>query len=62
LTDCAANNFSVTTAGATGTGKGATLAGNGDVDFTAAAVANYQINYTVCNSNGLQTAMTSAGT
>lgn len=51
LTDCASNNFSVTTAGG-----GATLAANGDVDFTVAAVANYQINYTVCSSNGLQTA------
>ena len=29
LTDCANNNFSVTTAGATGGGLGATLAGNG---------------------------------
>ena len=56
LTDCAGNNFSVTTAGATGTGLGATLSAKGDVDFTVAAVANYQINYTVCNSNGLQTA------
>lgn len=58
LTDCASNNFSVTTAGATGNGTGATLNanGNGEVDFTQAAVTNYQINYTVCNSNGQQTA------
>ena len=58
LTDCANNSFSVTTAGATGAGNGATLNsnGNGEIDFTHAAVTNYQINYTVCNSNGLQTA------
>jgi hypothetical protein len=45
----------VTTAGATGNGTGATLLANGDVDFQSAAVTNYQINYTVCNTNGLQT-------
>ena len=58
LTDCANVTSSVTTAGGTGNGTGATLNanGNGEVDFAQAAVANYQINYTVCNSNGLQTA------
>ena len=29
---------------------------NGDVDFTQPAVANYQINYTVCGNNGLTVA------
>jgi prepilin-type N-terminal cleavage/methylation domain-containing protein len=55
VTDCANNTFTVTTAGATGNGTGATLLANGDVDFQSAAVTNYQINYTVCNTNGLQT-------
>ncbi len=55
VTDCANNTFTVTTAGATGNGTGATLLANGDVDFQSATVTNYQINYTVCNSNGLQT-------
>jgi prepilin-type N-terminal cleavage/methylation domain-containing protein len=58
VTDCANVTSSVTTAGATGGGTGAALNanGNGEVDFTQAAVANYQINYTVCNTNGQRTA------
>jgi prepilin-type N-terminal cleavage/methylation domain-containing protein len=58
LTDCANVTSSVTTAGATGNGTGATLNpnGNGDVDFTQATVANYAISYTVCNANGQRTA------
>jgi prepilin-type N-terminal cleavage/methylation domain-containing protein len=54
VTDCANNTFTVTTVGTTGNGSGATLL-NGDVDFQSAAITNYQINYTVCGTNGLQT-------
>jgi prepilin-type N-terminal cleavage/methylation domain-containing protein len=54
VTDCVPTNLSVTTAGSAG-GFGATLTANGDVDFTQPAVANYQINYTVCGTNGLRT-------
>jgi prepilin-type N-terminal cleavage/methylation domain-containing protein len=58
VTDCAGVTSSVTTAGATGNGTGAGLNanGNGDVVFTQASVANYQFNYTVCNTNGQRTA------
>ena len=52
ITDCLNNVLPLTTAGTAG-GSGATLAPNGDVDFTQAAVAPYQINYTVCGNNGL---------
>lgn len=34
---------------------GAPVTSTGDIDFTQAAVAGYQINYTVCGSNGQQT-------
>jgi prepilin-type N-terminal cleavage/methylation domain-containing protein len=54
VTDCVPTNLTVTTAGSAG-GLGATLTANGDVDFTQPAVANYQINYTVCGTNGLRT-------
>ena len=33
---------------------GAPLNSNGEVDFTQAAVANYQMNYTDCDTNGHQ--------
>jgi prepilin-type N-terminal cleavage/methylation domain-containing protein len=58
VTDCANVTSFVTTAGGTGNGTGAGLNpnGSGDVDFSQAAVANYQINYTVCNTNGQRTA------
>lgn len=55
VTDCVGNVLNLTTAGSAG-GSGATLAPNGDVDFTQAAVAPYQINYTVCGTNGLNVA------
>ena len=55
VTDCLNNVLPLTTAGSAG-GTGATLAPNGDVDFTQPAVANYQINYTVCGTNGLTVA------
>jgi prepilin-type N-terminal cleavage/methylation domain-containing protein len=54
VTDCVPTNLTVTTVGSAG-GLGATLTANGDVDFTQPAVANYQINYTVCGTNGLRT-------
>ena len=54
VTDCVPTNLTVTTAGNAG-GLGATLTANGDVDFTQPAVASYQINYTVCGTNGLRT-------
>jgi len=54
VTDCVPTNLTVTTVGSAG-GLGATLTANGDVDFTQPAAANYQINYTVCGTNGLQT-------
>jgi prepilin-type N-terminal cleavage/methylation domain-containing protein len=57
VTDCANVTSFVTTAGATGNGTGAALNPNGtDVDFTQATVASYAISYTVCNTNGQQTA------
>lgn len=51
VTDCQQTALSVTTVGATGGGTGATLLPNGDVDFQAAAVANYEISYAVCGNN-----------
>ena len=62
VTDCLLNNLSINTAGSTATaGAGAQLKsdGSGDIDFTESAATpaanNYQMNYTVCGSNGLQT-------
>jgi prepilin-type N-terminal cleavage/methylation domain-containing protein len=53
VTDCVPSTHAVTTAGTAGGGSGATLAGNGDVDFQQPAVANYEIPYAVCGNNGL---------
>lgn len=55
ITDCVPTNLNINTAPG-----GATLQANGDVDFTAQTAASlnansYQMNYTVCGSNGLQT-------
>jgi prepilin-type N-terminal cleavage/methylation domain-containing protein len=55
LTDCLGNNLQVNTAGNASPGSGAPLLNNGDIDFTKAAVSGYQMNYTVCGTNGLQT-------
>jgi Tfp pilus assembly protein PilV len=55
VTDCVPNNMQITTAGATSPGLGAPLLANGDIDFSQAPVAGYQMNYTVCGTNGLQT-------
>src|SRR5262249_55222863 len=49
------NNLSVSTAGGASPGTGAPLLSNGDIDFTQAAVTGYQMNYTVCGNNGVQT-------
>src|SRR5262245_14757878 len=46
LTDCLGNNLLVNTAGSASPGSGAPLQNNGDIDFTKAAVAGYQMSYT----------------
>ncbi len=55
VTDCKGNNLQVNTTGSNSPGTGAPLQNNGDIDFTQAAVPGYQMNYTVCGNNGLQT-------
>ena len=55
VTDCANNPLSINTAGTGSPGSGAPLLANGDIDFTQGAVVGYQMNYTVCGTNGLQT-------
>ncbi len=55
ITDCVPNNLNINTAPG-----GATLQANGDVNFTADTAASlnansYQMNFTVCGNNGLQT-------
>ena len=55
LTDCLGNSLLVNTAGSASPGTGAPLKTNGDIDFTSAAVSGYQMNYTVCGTNGLRT-------
>ena len=55
VTDCVPTARTVTTTGSA-VGTGATLLGDGsgNIDFTAAPVANYQTPFTVCGNNGLQ--------
>lgn len=53
VTDCVPSTHFVTTAGNAGLGLGATLDGNGNVDFQSAAVAGYEIPYAVCGNNKL---------
>jgi prepilin-type N-terminal cleavage/methylation domain-containing protein len=55
ITDCVPSNLSINTAPG-----GATLQANGDIDFNADSAAalnanSYQMNFTVCGNNGLQT-------
>jgi len=50
LTDCQSNSLSITTAPG-----GAPLTSTGDIDFTAAVTSGYQMNYSMCGSNGLIT-------
>lgn len=52
VTDCTNTARALTTVGSAG-GTGATLAPNGDVDFTQPAVAGYSIPFSVCGTNGL---------
>jgi Tfp pilus assembly protein PilV len=52
ITDCTGTARALTTVGSAG-GTGATLAPNGEVDFTQPAVAGYNIPFTVCGTNGL---------
>jgi hypothetical protein len=49
ITDCTNTNYNVST----GAG-GAPLTGSGDVDFTQATVANYNMSYTDCGTQGRQ--------
>ena len=49
ISDCAGNSFTISTA----SGGGA-LISNGSVDYTQAAVTNYQMSYTDCGSGGGQ--------
>jgi len=49
IADCTGNFATVNTAPG-----GGTVTSSGDLDFTAAAVANYQMLYTDCNTNGRQ--------
>lgn len=55
VTDCLGNNLQVNTTGSASPGKGAPLLNNGDIDFTKAVVAGYQMTYTICGTNGLRT-------
>jgi prepilin-type N-terminal cleavage/methylation domain-containing protein len=55
LTDCLGNALQISTTGSASPGSGAPLLANGDIDFTQAAVPGYQMSYTVCGNNGLQT-------
>lgn len=49
ITDCAGNSLTIATA----TGGGA-LTSSGDVDYSQAAVANYQMLFTDCGTGGMQ--------
>jgi prepilin-type N-terminal cleavage/methylation domain-containing protein len=49
VTDCAGNSYTVYTAAG-----GSPLTSSGDVDFTQAPVANYQMSYTDCATSGRQ--------
>ena len=53
LTDCTNANYNVSTTGSAA-GAGAALTSSGDVDFTQAAVANYNMPYTDCATLGRQ--------
>lgn len=60
VTDCVQTNPATSTLKINTAPGGATLKSNGDVDFSANTAAslnatNYQMNYTVCGSNGLIT-------
>ncbi|HLZ00210.1 MAG TPA: prepilin-type N-terminal cleavage/methylation domain-containing protein [Candidatus Angelobacter sp.] len=50
ITDCLGNNLSINTAVG-----GPVSTSTGDIDFTQAIVNGYQMNYTICGTNGVQT-------
>lgn len=57
LTDCTNTNYTVSTTGSaigSSTGAGAALTSSGDVDYTQATVANYNMPYTDCATQGRQ--------
>src|SRR5690242_5833868 len=51
-TDCAGNQFTISTVGSSG-GSGASLSGT-SVDFTASKVTNYSMTYVLCDAAGRQ--------
>jgi prepilin-type N-terminal cleavage/methylation domain-containing protein len=53
ITDCTNTNYNVSTTGSTA-GSGAPLTSSGDVDYTQAAVANYNMPYTDCGTASRQ--------
>lgn len=50
ITDCTGTSFTIST---TAPG-GSPLTNSGDVDYTQAAVSNYQMSYTDCGTSGMQ--------
>jgi prepilin-type N-terminal cleavage/methylation domain-containing protein len=57
LTDCTVTNYNVSTAASavgSATGLGAPLTSSGDVDYTQAKVANYNMPYTDCGTANRQ--------
>lgn len=55
ITDCASNSYTVSTTGSiVSAGAGAPLTASGDVDYTQAAVANYNMPYVDCATLGRQ--------
>ena len=55
ITDCTPTNYSVSTTGiTTPAGAGAALTTSGDVDYTQAKVANYNMAYTDCGTANRQ--------
>jgi Tfp pilus assembly protein PilV len=55
ITDCTTTNYTVSTTGnTTSAGAGAALTTSGDVDYTQARVANYNMAYTDCGTANRQ--------
>lgn len=55
ITDCTTTNYTVSTTGnTTSAGAGAALTSSGDVDYTQAKVANYNMAYTDCGTANRQ--------
>jgi Tfp pilus assembly protein PilV len=53
ITDCTGTNYNVSTTSTTA-GSGASLTSSGDVDYTQATVANYNMAYTDCGTANRQ--------